>query len=252
MQLLPKPTIVIFDMDGTTVRHLDPRSLAFMEWFDDSVFKITKLWSWIFEKHAQGPIITAQDIADPERPVRKAKSLIVHRTIHKLRNKPIELLVEPCPGVYAVLGLLKKHKIPLALASNGLGKGYGQDIVQKFGLDDYFSATVFREDIFKSKPHPEAILTALQKLGVKPTEKDVVWYIGDRHKDISAAKAAQPLLPCKIVPIAYGLNAAVAIIEKGYAPNHIMMNYRDIGAMLQKLLGDVESGSEDQSVMASG
>ncbi len=225
-----------------------------MEWFDDTVFKITRLWAWLFEKHAQGPIITPEEQADPERAVRKAKSLIVHRAIHKLRSKPIELLVEPCPGIYSVLSLLKKKNIPLALVSNGLGKGYGADIVEKFGFDEYFPVTVFREDIFKSKPHPEAILTALQKLGIKPTDKDVVWYIGDRHKDVSAAKASQELLPCKIVPIAYGLNAAVAIIEKGYAPNHIMMNYRDIGALLQKLLGDQEDNGDapHQSAMASG
>lgn len=240
---LPKPTIVIFDMDGTTVRHLDPRMLGFMEWMDDTVYKIVRVWGWIFNRRAQGPILMPEDLHDPEREVRRARSLIVHETIHKLRNKPIELLVEPCPGVYSVLSLLKKHKIPLALVSNGLGKGYGEEIVRKFGLDDYFGVTVFREEIFKSKPHPEALLVALARLGIETSANDVVWFIGDRHKDVTAAHTAQTLLPCKVVPIAYGLNAAIAAMEKGYGPEHILMSYRDIGALLKTLLGEGDQSS---------
>lgn len=236
--ILPKPTIVIFDMDGTTVRHLNPKMLGLMEWMDDTVYKITRVWSWIFDRHGKGVIFDPEDLADPERAVRKAKSLIVHRALHKLRNKPVDLLVEPSPGIYAVLGLLKKNNIPLALVSNGLGKGYGAEIVKKFGLDAYFPITVFREDIHKSKPHPESILLALGKMSGELSSGDVVWFIGDRHKDVAAAQAAQAHVPCKIVPIAYGLNAAIAAIEKGYGPDHILMSYRDIYALLVKLMSD--------------
>lgn len=233
---LPRPTIVIFDMDGTTVRHLNPRMLGVMEWLDDAAFKVSKFWSWLFEKHAHGPILTAEDVADPERPVRKARSIIVHRAIHKLRRKPVELLVEPCPGIYSVLSLLRKNNIPLALVSNGLGKGYGQDILQKFGLDEFFPVAIFREDILKSKPNPESILLALQRLNIEVKETDTVWYVGDRHKDVTAAQAAEALLPCAVVPVACGVNAAVAVIEKGLGPQHILMSHRDIHAQLSRLL----------------
>lgn len=234
--ILPKPTVVIFDMDGTTVRHLNPKMLGLMERIDDTAFLLSKFWSWIFKKRGQGPILSPEDLADPEREVRKAKSLIVHRAIHKLRNKPIDLLVEPSPGIYAVLDVLKNNNIPLALVSNGLGKGYGADIVQKFGLDEYFSVSVFREDIHKSKPHPESILLAIGRLNIDLSPDDIIWYIGDRHKDVLAAQAAQKNLPCKIVPVAYGLNSAIAVIEKGFGPHHIVMNYRDLLAVLLQLL----------------
>lgn len=233
---LPRPTIVIFDMDGTTVRHLNPRMLGAMEWLDDAAFKLSKFWSWLFEKHAHGPILTAEDVADPERPVRKARSIIVHRAIHKLRRKPVELLVEPCPGIYSVLALLKKSNIPVALVSNGLGKGYGQDILQKFGLEEFFPVAIFREDILKSKPDPESLLLALQRLNVELKKSDTIWYIGDRHKDVTAAQAAGTRLPCPVVPVACGVNAAVAIIEKGLGPQHILMTHRDIHSQLSRLL----------------
>jgi len=37
--------------------------------------------------------------------------------------------------------------------------------------------------------------------------------------------------------VAYGLNAAVAILEKGFSPEHIIMSYYDMEARLEKLLG---------------
>ena len=126
----------------------------------------------------------------------------------------------------------------MALASNGLGKGYGNDIVEKFGLDEYFPVTIFREDIRKSKPNPESILLTLRELKIKPTKDDVIWFIGDRHKDVIAAQNAQKQLKAKIVPIAYAVNSAVAVIEKGYGPDHILMSYRDVYIVLKKLFSN--------------
>ncbi|NCT40329.1 MAG: HAD hydrolase-like protein [Alphaproteobacteria bacterium] len=232
MTKLPKPTIVIFDMDGTTVRHLNPRMLGMMEWLDDTAFKISRLWMWLFARRAKGPIL----LPPPDEPVKPAKSIIVHKAIHKLRRKDLELLVEPCPGIYSVLSFLKRHNIPMALVSNGLGKGYGNDIVETFGLNEYFPVTIFREDIKKSKPHPEPLLMALRELDVETTGDQVIWYIGDRHKDVTAVyNAKKHVAPAKIVPIAYAVNAAVAAIEKGYGPDHILMSYQDVYIVLKEL-----------------
>ena len=154
--------------------------------------------------------------------------------VHHLR---VDLLVEPCPGIYSVLSLLKKNKVPMALVSNGLGKGYGKDIIEKFGLSEYFPITIFREDIKKSKPHPEPLLLALRELKIEPSKDDVIWYIGDRHKDITAAQNAEKhVSPAKIVPIAYAVNAAVAAVEKGYGPDHILMSYQDVYTVLKELI----------------
>ena len=122
---LPKPDIVIFDMDGTAVRHLNPKLLHVLEWLDDLSFKIRRIATWVFERKAQGPLV----LDDPNR---KKPKLLVHRAIHKIRRKPVEQIVEPCPGLYRVLDLLQAHGVPMAIVSNGLGKGYGHDILQKF------------------------------------------------------------------------------------------------------------------------
>jgi phosphoglycolate phosphatase len=230
---LQKPTFVIFDMDGTTVRHVNPRLLHVLEWLDDQAFKISRFTDWLLRRGGKGPMFLDID----EAPRKKKPKLLVHRAMHKLRRKSVEQIVEPCPGIYTVLDFLKAHDIPMALASNGLGKGYGHDVLEKFDLAPYFKATIFREDITKSKPHPEPILLAVQQSGLTPQEHDVIWYIGDRHKDISAAIAATKHLPCRIEPIAYAVNAAVAVIKNNLGPDHIIMSYHDMYVRLMLLLG---------------
>lgn len=234
------------------MRHLNPRLLGVMEFLDDMVFKVSRLWTWIFERKAQGPLLLEM----PEGPQKNKKSqppksIIVHKAIHKLRRKPVELLVEPCPGIYSVLSFLKKQDIPLALVSNGLGKGYGDDIVKKFGLDEFFPVTIFREDIRKSKPNPEPLLMAINRLKDPLNKEDVIWYIGDRHKDVTAALNASKVLPCTIVPLAYGMNAAVAAIEKGYGPNHVLITYQDLSDILERLFKNQKETKPQSSRKAS-
>ena len=225
---LPKPTIVIFDMDGTAVRHINPRLLHILEFLDSLSYKISKIFAWLFKRKAQGRIVP--EWHDPEwlNDQKKKPRLLVHRAIHKVRRKPVEQLVQPCPGIYDVLDLLTKHDIPLALVSNGLGKGYGHDILKKFDLDAYFKTTIFREDITKSKPNPEPILLALKRMNIEPQSDDVVWYLGDRHKDVVAALAASKLVNATITPIAVAFNAAVAVLERNLGPDHIIMSYHDM------------------------
>ena len=229
---LQKPDIVIFDMDGTAVRHINPRLLHILEFLDDMSFKLTRIFTWLFERRAQGPVFIEGECFE----AKKQPRLLVHRAIHKVRRKPVEQIVEPCPGIYAVLALLDKHNIPMALVSNGLGKGYGYDILEKFGLSKYFKATIFREDIEKSKPHPQSLLLSLQRMDITPKDSDVIWYIGDRHKDVKAALAASDHISGTIVPIACALNAAMAALNNGLTPEHIIMSYFDMHNRLEQML----------------
>lgn len=248
---IPAPTVVIFDMDGTTVRHLNARLLHVMEKMDDFAYRCGRLWAWLWRKDRKqkelDEILSAKRKRNPQ--------LIVHRALHKMRRKSVEQIVEPCPHVVEVLDLLQSHSMPMALVSNGLGKGYGHDILKKFDLEEYFSATIFREDIRHSKPNPEPLLLALREMGVSLSKNDVIWYIGDRHKDVTAAVETTKHVPCKVVPIAYGLNAAVAIIDKGLPAENIIMSYEDMAGRLRRLLkpsAQKKDQSEPQPVRLAG
>ena len=225
---LAKPTIVLFDMDGTTVRHLHPALLEVLERLDDAAHKGAKFFSKILKREITSPPIV--EFRDGERP-----KFLVHRAIHKIRRKEVGQIVEPCPGIYSILNFLKSRNIPMGLVSNGLGKGYGHDILQKFDLARYFEVTIFREDILRAKPFPDSILQAIKGLARQPQPGDNIWYIGDRHKDITAALAARDHIPCTIEPLAYGLNAAIAVLERNLGVDHIVMAYPDLENKLKNL-----------------
>lgn len=230
---LQAPTIVIFDMDGTSVRHLNPRLLHILEKLDDWAYTISRFIRWVLRSDKKKPFEIKSDDAFINR---KKPRLPVHRAIHKIRRKPVDQIVEPCPGIYSFLDALKNHNIPIALVSNGLGKGYGHDIIEKFDLEKYYKATIFREDIARSKPNPQPLIHALERMKIEPTENDIIWYIGDRRKDILAALNLREHTKAKVFPIAYALNAAVAAIEKNLGPEHIQISYIDLTETLETLL----------------
>lgn len=220
---LQKPTIVLFDMDGTTVRHINPRLLGALEKIDDAFYHITR-----FAHKKEAFLYDAEPDIEP--------SLLVHRMLHKFRRKPVEQIVQPCPGIFSLLNLLRESDISIGIVSNGLGKGYGFDILKKFGLDLYYESKTFREHIARSKPHPDPILRGLARFNREITSADVVWYIGDRHKDIVAAIAADKASPAKIIPFSYGIPAALAVLEQFQTPDHIIVNYYDFTAKIYPLL----------------
>lgn len=232
MSLAYKPTIVLFDMDGTTVRHIHPRMLGVLEFVDDAMFKAS---AWAYKKKPH---------PDFSEDMKRKPRLLVHRALHSIRRKEVDQIVQPCPGIYTLLNMFNAENIPMGIVSNGLGKGYGHDVLEKFNLAHYFKAKIFREDIQRSKPHPDPLLRALKDIK-EVTEDDVIWYIGDRHKDVIAALAANDILPARVIPFAYGLKAAVAILEKGIGPDHVIMNYTDFAGRIYPL---IKSDLSDPSV----
>lgn len=123
----------------------------------------------------------------------------------------------------------------MGLISNGLGKGYGYDILKTFDLEKYFETTLFREDIRRAKPYPDPLIQALENLSRKVSEDDVVWYIGDRRKDVLAALAAGSYLPCPVQPFAYNLHAGFAILEHHISPEHIVLTFQDLEIKLRRI-----------------
>lgn len=226
---LARPSAVIFDMDGTTVRHLNPWLLNFLEFGDDALFRANHLIGAVAARLHLGTFSRAK------RGKRKPR-LIVHRALHKMRRKPVEEIVEPCPGVIDLLELFQTHQIPVGLVSNGLGQGYGHDILSQFDLDRLFKASVFREDFSRSKPDPEPLIKILSALKSTYSRDDVVWYIGDRPKDIVAAFAAMPHIRPRLIPIGYGLRTGVGLLRHNLGADHLVTSYETWYPVVEDIL----------------
>jgi phosphoglycolate phosphatase len=64
---------------------------------------------------------------------------------------------------------------------------YSKELLEHFGLMQYFEVLIGREDVENPKPHPEPILKALHLL---KADKENVFMIGDTCLDIVSAKEA--------------------------------------------------------------
>ncbi len=218
---LLKPTIIIFDMDGTTVRHINPKMLHILEKIDDIMYRFGD---------RDKKIDYRVDTKSHKRP-----HLLVHRALHKFRRKSVEQIVEPYLGVHEVLEYIQTLNIPVAIVSNGLGRGYGYDILEKFDLARFFKAKIFREDFSEAKPHPEPLLNAISAMALTITPQDVIWCIGDRRKDIDAALALGKVLGCHVEPFSFGIDAAISILKNQISTDHILTSYSELQLKLKDL-----------------
>jgi len=97
---------------------------------------------------------------------------------------PLELLDYPA-GAEATIDTLSKNYL-LGVVTSRI-KSSVFEAPKMAALKKYFPVAVSYEDTINHKPHPEPLLLAAQKLGVKPEE---AVYIGDVQDDIKAARAA--------------------------------------------------------------
>ena len=64
---------------------------------------------------------------------------------------------------------------------------YSKELMEHFGLMDYFEVLIGREDVENPKPHPEPILRAVHLMGAN---KEAAFMIGDTCLDMVSAKEA--------------------------------------------------------------
>ena len=64
---------------------------------------------------------------------------------------------------------------------------YSKELLEHFGVMDYFEVLIGREDVSNPKPHPEPILKALHLMNAN---KETSWMIGDTCLDMISAKDA--------------------------------------------------------------
>jgi phosphoglycolate phosphatase len=89
------------------------------------------------------------------------------------------------PGTREVPIKLREAGIKTGVVSN---RRFARNAVERVGIADLFDIILGLEDFTNPKPHPEPILTALNRLGA-PRERAV--YVGDTQIDMRTAAAAE-------------------------------------------------------------
>ena len=113
------------------------------------------------------------------------------------------------PGLDRLLSQLEEQNIPWGIVTNKPEK-YSFRLLAKLALSSRCSVLVCPDHVSETKPHPEPIFLALERLGVN-SERTV--YLGDHIRDIQAAKNADVIA----IAAAYGYLAADAKVEEWYA-----------------------------------
>ncbi|MGD9970812.1 MAG: HAD family hydrolase [Sulfuricurvum sp.] len=173
-------TIILFDLDGTLI---------------DSTEAILESFHHALQTHQTHLNITDEMIT----------SLIGHPLDVMFSGvgipKPlVNIHVETYKLYYREISCLKTVLLPnaqkaleeasrfarLGIVTTKTGK-YSQELMEYFGVMDYFEVLIGREHVQNPKPHPEPIFKALEEMNVN---EESVWMIGDTRLDIEASKKA--------------------------------------------------------------
>jgi len=110
------------------------------------------------------------------------------------------------PGVDEMLKQLKGH-YPMSVVSARDAKGT-MHFLEQFDLAQYFDAIITGQSAEHTKPYPDPVLLAAQKMGVKPEE---CLMIGDTTVDIRAGKSAG----AQTVGVLCGFGEEPELVKKG-------------------------------------
>ena len=92
---------------------------------------------------------------------------------------------QPFPGIMDLLETLHRRQIPMAIVSNKLQSAV-TELNRRF-FAQYITTAVGESETVRRKPRPDAVLKALEEMGVQPAE---AVYVGDSEVDWETARNA--------------------------------------------------------------
>lgn len=96
------------------------------------------------------------------------------------------------PGVDALLDQLEQRNLPWGIVTNKPAR-FAHPLIEILGLSQRVACVVCGDELANTKPHPEPLLTASNKINISPAH---CIYLGDDIRDVQASLAAgmQPIV----------------------------------------------------------
>lgn len=106
------------------------------------------------------------------------------------------VLSKPFDGMLELLADIERSRLVWGVATNK-PVIFAEPIMQQLELADRSAVLVCPDHVARSKPAPDMLLLACEKLGIAPAD---VLFVGDDERDIEAGRAAG----CKTAAVTYG------------------------------------------------
>jgi phosphoglycolate phosphatase len=106
------------------------------------------------------------------------------------------VLSKPFDGMLELLGDIEASRLIWGVATNK-PVTFAEPIMQQLNLAERSAVLVCPDHVARSKPAPDMLLLACEKIGVAPAD---VLFVGDDARDIEAGRAAG----CKTAAVTYG------------------------------------------------
>lgn len=179
-----KVKAVIFDMDGVLI---DAK-----EWHYEALNRALGLFGYEISRYDHLVTYDGLPTAKKLEMISKEKGMPVklHKFINDLKQQyTVDKIFTDCHPLFVheyALAKLKQENYAIAVASNSIRHTI-ELMMEKSALMQYLDFFLSNQDVSKPKPDPEIYLTAIERLGLKPSECMVV---EDNHNGIQAAKSA--------------------------------------------------------------
>lgn len=129
------------------------------------------------------------------------------------------------PGAREGLTELHAARVPMACVTNKPAE-FAQPLLEKLGIEAFFTTVVGGECTANPKPAPDALLLCAERLGISITQGLM---IGDSLNDVGAARNAG----CPVVCVPYGYNHGRDIRDA--QPDAVIESIADLPALLMKI-----------------
>jgi HAD superfamily hydrolase (TIGR01509 family) len=169
MKIPPPLAAVVFDLDGLIVNSEDVYDQADVELLRrrGKVYEATLREQMMGRPTEESLQILIEHHALEDTPA----ALEDERSL--LRDKLLDSLLEPMPGLLSLLTALREAGIPAAIATSGRPT-YVEHVLGRLKLHSWFQFFVTAENVARGKPHPEIYELAASRLGIAPNRTMVL------------------------------------------------------------------------------
>jgi HAD superfamily hydrolase (TIGR01509 family) len=172
----PLPVAALFDWDGTLVDTIPMIYRANVVALRD--FGITLTRDWYRERYTPDWRRSYRELGIPEH---QWDAVATRWGEEMASGRPRAL-----PWARPAIRRLRAHGVRLGLVTAST-RAVVEHNIARLNLDGAFEAIRYSDDVERSKPHPDALLEALDELGVRAAE---TVYVGDTTVDLEMARAA--------------------------------------------------------------